>query len=114
MTLREDMIADGQAAWFETDGLAQTVVYRAGGAGAGAAIPALVLCQENPREDSRFYRAAALITVQAADVPAPAPGDTFTLGTDIWTLRSITAGNGIHWQLNCTGGVRPVLRQRQP
>src|SRR5574343_124966 len=105
MTLCDDIAADCAAAWFDpTGGLARTVHYHR------PPIPALVSLGQDPNTERspgnlggsvRMLTQRATLVVQAADVAAPAEGDTWTLDGNTWTVKAITGGNKFSWQLEC-------------
>ena len=106
MGLRDDILTDAASAWFDTDGLAQTVTYKAGGSGAGISLAAVLEYGADAEPESAprgyiamYYRRVGTAIIQAADVASPAEGDTITVGSEIWTVRAIESGNGFHWRL---------------
>ncbi|MHB8071554.1 MAG: head-tail joining protein [Candidatus Cryosericum sp.] len=113
MTLRDDMLTDAPDAWFDTGGLAQTVTYKVGGAGAGTAIPAVIILGDNMSGQGRYILEEMVAQISQADVPAPRDGDTITLGAGaVWSVRKIKGADalGISWLLGCTKGVRAVQK----
>jgi hypothetical protein len=119
MTLRADIITDAQAAWFDTDGLAQTVVYTQPSRALGVEevvkeIPAIIQPGENLKDAGRYQVEEMSVMIPVAEITAPLQGDIITAGDFIWTVRRIKAGDalGIAWDLECTKGARAVMRER--
>ena len=118
MTLRDEIAADAQAAWFDTDGLAQTVVYTPDGArptpGAPVSVPAVLVYGGNLEAQGRFLAEEMTAKVRQADVAAPQAGDTLAVGAAVWTVQRVTNGDGLGlaWELACTKGVRAGARGR--
>src|SRR4030042_962384 len=115
MTLREDMAADAQAAWFDTDGLAQTVTYQIPATQfeeeRDLEISSLINYGENlGNEPSRYLREEMTAVVPAADIPLPKDGDKIIIGEVVWRVRGIIRGNGVAWEVNCTKGERPRMQ----
>ena len=114
MTLREDLAADRQAAWFAPDGLAQPVSYQP--AAGGAAIPTMVIVQygDNLGGQGRYLLEEMTAFVNAAEVALPQNGDEITLTETgaVWTVRKIKAGDvlGLGWHVGCTRAVRAAQR----
>ena len=105
MGLRDDILTDAENSWFDLDNLAQEVIYKIGGSGDGETIRALIQYGGNLVEEERYYKEAMTAVIQAADIGAPAEGDTITVDSDTWTVRRIISGNGFHWQLECDKGI---------
>ena len=97
MTLRDDIVTDLDSTFFDTDDLALSVTYKAGGQGSGSAVPALITYGEEDGDDGRYYRDQATAIVAVRDVAAPAEGDTITVGSTVWTVRQVSSGNGFSW-----------------
>jgi hypothetical protein len=106
MTLRDDILTDLDSSFFDTDDLALSVTYKAGGQGVGSAVPALFQFGEDDGEDGRYYRDKGTAIVAVRDVAAPAEGDTLTINSVVWTIRRIKSGNGISWFLELDKSVR--------
>lgn len=96
MSLRDEIVLDGSAAWFDEEDLARAAVYKAGGAGAGDTITVLAVFGANPAVErtpispgrgSRHLSEEARFLVRAAEVAAPAVNDTITLEDVVWTVR---------------------------
>jgi len=120
MTLRDDIATDAQAAWFDTDGLAQTVIYTQPARVLGEVevvteIPAVISYGENPGGDRRYAVAAMTAIIPQASIAAPRKdGDFLTIDGVIWRVRKVKAGDGlgIAWELECTSGEQAVMRAR--
>jgi hypothetical protein len=112
MTLREDTIADGQAAWFDTDGLAQTVVYTVKETGEQKQIPVVVAFGDNLGGAGRYLMEEMTAIVRVSDVTLPKDGDAITFDGAEWTVRKIKEGDGlgIAWTIGCTKGCRATQR----
>ena len=118
MTLRDDAITDAQAAWFDTDGLAQTVSYtqpsrELGVAEVVQAIPAVISFGDNLGGTGRYLMEEMVALIPAASVAQPKDGDLITLEGTVWTVRKVKLGDGlgVSWTLGCTRGARAVQRQ---
>ncbi len=112
MSLREEISADGQAAWFDTDGLAQTVTYTIKETGEQKQIPVVVSFGDNLGGAGRYLMEEMTAIVRVSDVALPKDGDAITLGGGEWTVRKIKGGDGlgIAWTVGCTKGVRATQR----
>lgn len=82
--------AEDLAAMFDVwDGFAKLADYRAGGTGAAASVAVLLSQADAPL--SAFGRslasAATLLSVQVANVPNLAAGDTFTVAGVVYTVQ---------------------------
>jgi hypothetical protein len=121
MALRDDIATDAQAAWFDTDGLAQTVIYtqparELGTAAVETEIQAVVVYGENPGEDRRYAAGFITAIIPRASIALPRKdGDFLTIAGTIWRVRKIKAGDGleISWELECTSGEQAVMKGRQ-
>jgi hypothetical protein len=113
MSLRNDILADAEAAWFDPDGLGQEVTYKVANAGTGTIITALITYGEDLAEDGRYLMEKMTATIQAADIARPANGDTITISSALWFVHSIREGNGFHWILDCVKDVRASVLQRR-
>lgn len=120
MTLRADILTDAQAAWFDPDGLAQTVSYTQPARELGTAalvteIPAVISYGENPGGTGRDVAANMTALIPQASIAAPRKdGDLITVAGAIWRVRKVKAGDalGIAWQLDCTRDEQAVMRRR--
>jgi hypothetical protein len=120
MTLRIDTATDAQAAWFDPDGLAQTVIYtqparELGTAAVETSISAVISYGENPGGVGREVAAEMTAVIPQASIAAPRKdGDFITIFGVVWRVRKIMAGDalGIAWQLECTRGEQAVMRGR--
>jgi hypothetical protein len=110
MALRDDIATDAQAAWFDTDGLAQTVIYTQPARESGEAkvvtdIPAIISYGENPKDEGRFHLAEMTAFIPAAAIAQPRKdGDTITVAGVVWRVRRVRAGDAleISWMLECS------------
>jgi hypothetical protein len=120
MTLRTDTATDAQAAWFDTDGLARTVLYtqparELGTAVVETSIPAVIVYGENPGGAGREIAVEMTAVIQQATIAAPRKdGDLITVAGVVWRVRKVRAGDalGISWHLDCTRGEQAVMRGR--
>lgn len=120
MTLRNDIATDAQAAWFDTDGLAQTVTYTQPAREEDTAevetlIAAVITYGENPGGAGRDVAAEMTAIIPRASIAAPRKdGDLITVSGVVWRVRKVKAGDalGICWQLDCTRGEQAVMRGR--
>ncbi|MCL4502483.1 MAG: hypothetical protein M1438_11620 [Deltaproteobacteria bacterium] len=113
MTLREDILTEAPAAWFDTDGLAQPVTYKTA-AGVEIATAAALQFGSDSAEQGRYLVEEMTALVPAADIAVPQNGDSVTLvDGSVWTVRKTKAGDalGIAWQLGLTRGERPTQRK---
>jgi hypothetical protein len=114
--LRDDIPTDGPAAWFDPDGLAQSVVYTPQ-AGAVVTIDALVEYGENLQEDRGYLVEKMTLRLQAADVAQPVEGDAVLIGAAgeypgiRWIVQFIREGNGWHWTLECYKDARAKVQR---
>jgi hypothetical protein len=127
MSLRDDAAADAPAAWFDTDGLAQMVIYTRPSRELGepevvTEIPAVIHYGENPQDAGHYQSAgraqAAVLTARISAVSITDPrrdGDTLTIAGVIWRVRKIRSGDalGIAWELECTRAEQSVRRGRE-
>ncbi|MFO1156630.1 MAG: hypothetical protein U1E43_07625 [Rhodospirillales bacterium] len=76
-----NVFADAIEAIFADPNLAVDAVYRAGGAGDGIALRAVVTRPDRVGDwgESRIAAATCVVKVRVADVAAPAPADTVTI-----------------------------------
>ncbi|HNR12420.1 MAG TPA: hypothetical protein PKM59_03795 [Thermodesulfobacteriota bacterium] len=65
------------------------------------AIKALYEVQNLFDDMGGYIGARMALTVDNADVSAPAEGDTVTVGSDTWTVRKVLKGTKYH-QLTCS------------
>lgn len=74
---------------FGDQNLATDAVYRVGGAGGGTAIRAVLRRPdvEMSMGDTRLIVDSVHIDVRAADVQAPAIGDTIQIGDDVYAIH---------------------------
>jgi hypothetical protein len=120
MTLRNDIATDALAAWFDTDGLAQTVAYTQPARELGTVevetlIPAVIVYGENPGGAGREIAAEMSAIIQQASITTPRKdGDFITVSGVVWRVRKVRAGDalGISWHLDCTRGEQAVMRGR--
>lgn len=120
MTLRDDIATDAQAAWFDTDGLAQTVTYTQPARELGTvevvtSIPAVISYGENLGGTGRNVAVELVALIPRASIAAPRDdGDFITVDGVVWRVRKNRAGDalGIGWELECTRGERAVMRGR--
>lgn len=121
MTLRDEIAADAQAAWFDTDGLAQTVTYtqpvrELGTVKVETSIPAIISYGDNLGGQGRFILEEMVAKIPAASIAQPqTDGDTITVDGVVWRVRKIKGKDvlGIAWELGCTRGEQAVMRGRQ-
>jgi hypothetical protein len=120
MTLRNDITTDAQAAWFDTDGLAQTVTYtrparEPGTSEVVTAIPAVIRYGDNLGGAGRYLLEELVAIIPQASLAAPrTDGDYLTVDGVIWRVRKVKAGDGlgIAWELGCTSGEQAVMKGR--
>lgn len=100
MTVWTDM-ADAQ---FSSD-VAVAGLYKAGGVGSGVAVRVVPVKRDMDADLlGQAGRTDRLrIDVRAAEVAAPAVGDTFTLGARTWKVAAPRTGDalGLVWSLDC-------------
>jgi hypothetical protein len=120
MALRDDIATDAQAAWFDTDGLAQTVTYtqparELGTVATVTEIPAVILLGDNLGGQGRFILEEMVAKIPVASIPNPRKdGDTITVNGAVWRVRKIKGQDtlGIAWELGCTTGEQSTMRDR--
>lgn len=120
MTLRDDMATDAQAAWFDTDGLAQTVTYTQPARELGTVevvteIPAVILQGDNLGGQGRYILEEMVARIPVAAIAQPRKdGDTITIGGVVWAVRKIKGQDvlGISWELGCTCNEQAVMKSR--
>jgi hypothetical protein len=119
MALRDEIIADGEAAWFDTDGLAQIVTYFQPSRNLGEVevtqeIPAVLTYGDNLGGQGRFLLQEMTALIPRSTIAAPRDGDTLTVAGEVWTVRKIVAGDalGVTWTLGCTRGERATMRRQ--
>jgi hypothetical protein len=121
MTLREDIATDAQAAWFDTDGLAQTVTYtqparEEGTVEAVTQLPAVILYGDNLGGQGRYILEEMVAKIPVASIAQPRKdGDTITIDGVVWQVRKIKGKDtlGIAWELGCTTNEQAVMRERR-
>ncbi len=121
MTLRDDILTDAQAAWCDTDGLAQMVTYTQPSRELGEAevvteIPAIILPGGSPGWGGRYEGTVMRATIPRTSISDPRKdGDTITIDGVVWRIRTVQGGDalGISWELECTRGEKAVMRGRQ-
>ncbi len=73
---------------------------------AGGSISTTVRMIYGSQAPNNFNARSATILLDAADVAAPADGDTVTIGSVVWTVRIGNGydleGNGYYWQVGAT------------
>jgi len=115
MTLRDEIAADCQAAWFDTDGLAQTATYTPKATGVGVEIPVIITYGDNLGGQGRYILEEMVAQVRQAEVETPKANDLIALESgEIWTVRKVKGGDGlgIAWLLGCTRYERAALQGR--
>jgi hypothetical protein len=119
MTLRDDIATDAQAAWFDTDGLAQTVTYTQPARELGTAevvteIPAVILQGDNLGGQGRYILEEMVAKIPVASIANPRKdGDTITIDGVVWQVRKVKGQDalGIAWELGCTCNEQAVMRK---
>jgi hypothetical protein len=120
MGLWDDIATDAQAAWFDTDGLAQTVLYtqparELGTAAVVTSIPAVIVYGDNLGGQGRYILEEMVAKIPVASIAQPRKdGDTITVAGVVWHVRKIKGQDtlGIAWELGCTSGEQAVMRAR--
>ena len=120
MTLRDEIATDAQAAWFDTDGLAQTVLYtqpvrELGTVEVVTSIPAVIIYGDNLGGQGRYILEEMVAKIPVASIAQPRKdGDTITVDGIVWQVRKVKGKDtlGIAWELGCTSGEQAVMRGR--
>lgn len=121
MTLRDEIATDAQAAWFDTDAIAQTVTYtqparEVGTVKVETSIPAIISYGENPGGTGKNVAAEMVAVIPRASIATPRrDGDLITIAGVVWRVHKINAGDalGISWQLECGRGAQRVVQGAQ-
>lgn len=96
--------AAATAALMADPNLALPALYKAGGAGPGVTVRVV---RSAPDAVAQGFGAAVIsatdvLTVAAADIPACASGDTFTIGADVLTAQLVRLdATGTAWRVEC-------------
>jgi hypothetical protein len=120
MSLRDDIATDAQAAWFDTDGLAQTVTYTQPARELGTSevitqVPAVILYGDNLGGQGRYILEEMVAKIPVASIVQPRKdGDTITVDGVVWHVRKVKGQDtlGIAWELGCTTNEQAVMRGR--
>jgi hypothetical protein len=121
MSLWDEIATDAQAAWFDTNGLAQTVIYtqparETGTVKVESSIPAVISYGENPGGTGQNVAAEMVALIPRDSIATPRrDGDTITVNGEVWRVHKIKAGDalGISWQLECSRKGQRVVRGAQ-